>query len=291
VSIVGDPIDRLRSSDPQGPIVFFATPAYSGCHPLYVRSLLDSARELCAAGFRVQWTAAIHQALIQNAREELFGHFLASPAEWMAMVDGDIGWDRDLPLRMIRFAKNDVASRGLVAAPAPGRKLYIERAMEQGLQEAIGFNIAPSDHDELRKLHESAVSQSRGPDDAPLPADAFIRVPLCASNFFVMHRSAAEKMADFYRRDLEVDVAGVRTVALFHPLIEERTHFGEDLSFFIRWQRAKIAPIWAITTATLSHSGPITLTGSLHRMLFEPRHPEPVSRSWPYEPPNQGDLR
>lgn len=285
-SIVGEPIDRLRSVDPQGPVVFFATPAYAGLHPLYVRSLMDSTRELCAAGFRVQHAFTIHQALIQNAREELFGHFLASGAEWMIMVDGDIGWEKDLPLRMVRFGMVNPAARCLIAAAAPGRKLYIERAIERGLQEAIGFNVAPSSFDALRKLHEDAVEQPHG--DA---ADQFIRVPLCASTFFVMHKGAAQKMADTYRRELEVNIAGTPSVAVFHPIVEDKIHYGEDLSFFMRWTRMRHAPIWAITTGTLSHSGPLTLTGQLHRTLFEPHHPETVARSWPYEEaPAKGDM-
>jgi hypothetical protein len=287
-SIVGEPIDRLRSTDPKGAVVFFATPAYAGIHPLYVRSLLDATRELCAAGYRVQHAFTIHQALIQNAREELFGHFLASGAEWLVMPDGDIGFEKDLPLRMIQFMSADVAVRGLCAAPAPGRKLYIERAIEKGLQEAIGFNISPSNHDALRALHENAHEERFQSRDAP---DRFIRVPLCSTTFFMMHKSAAQKMAYFYKRDLEVNIAGTPSVAVFHPIIEDKLHYGEDLSFFLRWVRMRYAPIWAITTATLSHSGPITLTGQLHRTLFQPHHTETVSRSWPYEETQiKGDM-
>jgi hypothetical protein len=269
MSIVTDPIDRLRSTDPKGPVVFFATPAYAGLHPLYVRSLLDATRELCASGYRVQHCFTIHQALIQNAREELFGHFLASGAQWMVMADGDIGWDKDLVRIILDFDKP------LCAAAAPGRKLYIERAIESGkLQEAIGFNVAPSNHDELRKLSEAGEK---------FHGHTFIRVPLCATTFFVMRRDAAVAMADFYRRELKVKVAGTPSVAVFHPLIEDELHYGEDLSFFLRYVRMAATPIWAITTATLSHSGPLTITGCLDRTLFSPGDTEPVTRSWPYE--------
>ncbi len=268
----------MRSVDSQGPIVFFATPAYAGLHPLYVRSLLSSTRHLCAAGYRVQHAFTIHQALIQNAREELLGHFLASSAQWLIMVDGDIGWPEDLPFRIMRFDKP------LCAAAAPGRKLYLDRAIAlRSQQAAIGFNVAPGDHEELRRLIDQTGEK--------MGIDTFIRVPLCASTFFVMRRDAAVAMAEFYRRDLEVNIAGTPSVALFHPLVEDKIHYGEDLSFFIRWNRSRLGPIWAITTATLSHSGPLTFTGSLHRTLFDAENPEPVTRSWPYEEaPAQGDM-
>lgn len=276
-SIVGDTIDRLHSVDPQGPAVFFATPAYAGLHPLYVRSLLESTRELCRAGLRVQHSFTIHQALIQNAREELFGQFLASGAKWMVMADGDIGWDKHLPRILTDFDKP------LVAAAAPGRKLYLERAIQSGkLQEAIGFNVAPSDHDALRGLSRAGET---------FHGHTFIRVPLCATTFFVMRRDAALHMADFYRHELEVNIAGTPSVALFHPLIEDKLHYGEDLSFFLRYVRMRYAPIWAITSATLSHSGPLTFTGNLERTLFDAGNSEPVTRAWPYEETTtQGDL-
>jgi len=279
-SIVGDPIDRMKSPDPDGEIVFFATPSYAGLHPLYVRSLLDATRELCSLGYRVQHSFTIHQALISNSREELFGHFPASGAKWMVMVDGDIGFPKDLVPTILSFDKP------LCAAAAPGRKLYIERAIKSGkLQEAIGFNVAPSDHDALRKLHDESCGAVKHKDHT------FIRVPLCATTFFVMRRDAAQAMADFYRRELKIDIAGTPSVAVFHQLIEDETHYGEDLSFFMRYARMRYAPIWAITSATLSHSGPLTLTGSLERMLFDAENQEPVTRSWPYEKvPGKGDM-
>jgi len=290
-SVSTAPIDRLRSTDPKGPVAFFATPAYAGCHPLYMRSLLESTRELCARGWRVQHTWSIHQALIHNAREELFGQFLASGADWMFMIDSDIGWEATLPLRIASF------NEPVVCVPVPGRSLNLPRATKSGrMQDALSYYML-DDRDEARTRLAGA---RRSLWNDPLPSasgiisstlDRFFEIDSSGAAWFAMRRDAALLLAEKHP-ELSIHVADTRSWALFQPLVENGTHWGEDISFFARWRRLpEGGRIWCCATATLSHSGPVTIVGNLARAVEEPESEEPILRSWPYEKTaRRGDL-
>lgn len=288
------PIDRLRSTDPNGPVAFFATPAYAGCHPLYMRSILETTREMCARGWRVQHMWSIHQSLVQNAREELFGQFLASGADWMFMMDGDVGWEPTLPLRIAAF------NEPVVYAPVPGRSLNLERLAKTGhLQDALSY-YAFDDRDETRaRLADARRSVCKDPRESPPNSvvvgfehgieDRFFETETASTTWFAMRRDAALLLAEKHP-ELAIRLAGTRSWALFQPLVEGGMHWGEDISFFARWRRAG-GRIWCCATATLSHSGPVTIVGNLARAVEEPEHEEAILRSWPYEEnARQGDL-
>ncbi len=284
------PIDRLISTDPKGPIAFFATPSYAGCHPLYVRSLLESTRAMCARGWRVQHAWAIHQALVQNAREELFGQFLDSGADWMFMIDGDVGWEPTLPLRVAAFGEP------VVYAPVPGRSLNLARSAKSGhVQDALAY-YAFDDREETRerlKTARRAPSTWHDPTNPSNPPteDRFFETDTASTTWFAMRRDAALLLAEKHPElALWNRQANTRSWALFHPLVEGGMHWGEDISFFARWKRSG-GRIWCCASATLSHSGPVTIVGNLARAVEDPASDEPVLRSWPYEEKaRRGDL-
>jgi hypothetical protein len=274
--ITGPEIDRMKSTDPKGPVVMFATPAYAGLHPLYVRSLLQSTRELCARGVRCSHTFTIHQSLIQNAREELFGQFLLSGADWMFMTDGDVGWEPTLPARMMALGEP------VVAAPVPGRSLDLQ-AVAQGGRPADGLKFIALPKEELR---EKLASARRNVWHDPLLSgqdieDRFFEMPLAVTTLFMMRRDAALHLCEQHP-ELKVRIGDTPSWALFHPLVEREMHWGEDASFFTRYRRAG-GKIWIIGTATLSHSGPVTIEGQLATSVEQPEAAGRVVRSWPYE--------
>jgi hypothetical protein len=234
----------LKSTDPQGPIVFFGTPAYSGCHPLYVMSLIDATRALNARGYRVQHYFSQGCSIITNAREEILGAFLASRAQWLAMVDSDIGWPADLILRMLELREP------MMAAAVPYRTVDVSKIEAGTYADGITFNTTPSAPEELR-----ALPQKKG----------FVSVKSIGTAFILMSRDAVMAMIRRYP-DTEIMVSGLLSYALFAQVVAGGKHAGEDTSFFARWS-AMGGQIWVVTDAEITHTGPMTIGGNLARKM------------------------
>lgn len=232
----------LKSTNPEGPIVFFATPAYHGLSVWYVDSLLNATRDLNAHGFRVQHYFQRDCPLITNAREELLGMFLASKAEWMVMVDNDIGWPRDLVRRMIAFGEP------MMIAGVPYRSIDVEKIEAGTYSDGLAFNTTTP---------EILADRPQ--------RDGFVKVDGAGTAFFVIRRAAVESMARRYA-DLEIQINHVKTWALFAQLIQQKTHMGEDTSFFRRWTLMG-GEIWCCLDADITHEGPVIVGGNLGRKM------------------------
>jgi hypothetical protein len=246
----------LRSTDPKGPLVFFATPAYGGLQPLYVMSLINAMRDLSARGFRTQPYWSANCSIIANAREELLGAFLLSSAEWMAMIDSDIGWPPDLLARMIAFGQP------MMAAAVPYRTLDMDEIESTGRYlEGVGFNVTPRDRAEFQKREKrSGFVRLTGADNV-------------GTAFLVIHRTAVLALCNKYP-ELEVLTGpAMKTWALFHQFVEDKRHWGEDTSFFRRWH-AMGGETWVLLDALLSHTGPMTVAGNFQHQLSEENEPD-----------------
>ena len=241
-----------KSANPDGPIVAFCVPAYDGGKTLFFESLVSATRDLNAHGFRVQHFFQNGCSIITNAREELLGMFLVSKAEWMVMVDNDIGWSPDLVRRMITFGAP------MMIAAVPYRSIDVEKIQTLGsYSDGITFNT-PTEG--LRERYS--------------PRTGFVRVNSAGTAFIVCRRDAILAMARKYP-DLELTINHVTTWALFHQLIEDKTHLGEDGSFFRRWTRMG-GEIWCCADAEMTHTGPVTVGGSLARKIL--REDDPARR-------------
>lgn len=235
---------ELKSTDPEGPIVFIGTPSYSGCHPLYVMSLVQTLRDLGSKGFRTQVYFAMNCSIITNAREELLGAFLASRAEYLAMIDNDLGWPADLIARMIAFGEP------MTAAAVPYRTIDASKIEAGTYSDGITFNITPSAPEAL-----AMQPQKNG----------FVQVSEVGTAFILIRRDAVMAMIRRFA-DLEILVSGLPSYALFHQVIGGKKHAGEDTSFFARWT-AIGGQIWALTDAEITHTGPMSVGGNLARKM------------------------
>jgi hypothetical protein len=234
----------LRSTDPNGPIVFIGTPAYSGCHPLYVMSLVNTLRDLGSKGFRTQVYFSQGCSIITNAREELLGAFLASRADYLAMVDSDLGWPADLIARLIAFGEP------VTAAAVPYRTIDAAKIEAGTYSDGITFNTTPSSPEELARCPQK---------------NGFVQVSSVGTAFILLRRDAIMAMVRRFA-DLEIDVSGLLSYALFHQLIGARRHAGEDTSFFQRWTHIG-GQIWVLTDAEITHTGPVSVGGNLARKM------------------------
>jgi hypothetical protein len=234
----------LRSTDPNGPIVFIGTPAYSGCHPLYVMSLVNTLRDLGSKGFRTQVYFSQGCSIITNAREELLGAFLASRADYLAMIDSDLGWPADLIARLIAFGEP------VTAAAVPYRTIDAAKIEAGTYSDGITFNTTPSSPEDLARCPQK---------------NGFVQVSSVGTAFILLRRDAIMAMVRRFA-DLEIDVSGLLSYALFHQLIGARRHAGEDTSFFQRWTHIG-GQIWVLTDAEITHTGPVSVGGNLARKM------------------------
>ncbi len=254
----------LKSTDPKGPIVFFATPAYHGLSCWYVESLLNATRDLNAHGYRVQHYFQRDCPLITNAREELLGMFLASGAEWMVMIDNDIGWPPDLVRRMIAFGEP------MMIAAVPYRSIDVEKIEAGSYADGVTFNTT------------AAEVLAERPE-----RDGFIKVDYAGTAFFVMRREALLAMTRRYA-DLEIQVNHVKTCALFAQILQNKTHMGEDTSFFRRWTLMG-GEIWCYVDANITHEGPVIVGGNLARKIEGVNDPmKQWVRGSPHKAPGTG---
>ena len=226
-------IERLHSTVANGPVVMFATPAYAGIDPRHAKSLLESAAEFAKRGYRTKHFFTTGQSLAANARAELFGHFLADPeAEWMLMADSDVGWERDLPLRLMSCDKPVV---GVVVPEVndffPGQPLRWD------------FEHRRTWTDPLNPAH--------------VVHDRYGQTPHLGVNLVLVQKNAAKALAERYAH-LAIRVGDTKTFAVFHPHHEEDQTLPEDAAFFLRCAESGV-PAWASGTARVSRTKRITV--------------------------------
>ncbi len=232
----------MKSTDPKGPVVFFATPAYDGCKPWYVLSLIDATRDLNSKGYRVKHFFSHGCSIVTNAREELIGAFIASGAEWLVMCDSDIGWPADLIARMIAFGEP------MMIAAVPYRSIDTEKIEAGTYSDGILFNTTKAEDCRDREFR-----------------DGFVRVDHAGSAFMVCRRDTILAMTRRYA-DLEVQIGHIKSWALFAQLIVNKTHVGEDISFFRRWLSMG-GQVWCCVDAEMTHTGPMTVGGNMARKI------------------------
>lgn len=240
----------LRSTNPAGPVVLIATPAYGGVQPLAVNSLINAMRALGSHGYRTQPYWSANCSLVPNAREELLGVFLRSHAAWLAMIDNDIGYPPDLLGRMIAFGAP------MMAAAVPYRTIDVAEIEASGRYlDGIQFNLTPLDRSELgTRPQKDGFLRLQGADGV-------------GGAFLVMRRDTVERMVDAYP-ELGVDTGPeIATAALFAQFVDRRRHWGEDTSFMRRWHALPGAETWVCMDADVTHTGPMTIGGNLAKAL------------------------
>lgn len=246
----------MKSTNPNGPIVLFATPAYGGLQPLAVASLVNAMRDLAAHGYRTQPYWSVNCSIITNAREELVGVSLLSRAEWIVMSDNDVGYPADLVRRMIDFGAP------MMAAAIPYRTLDMSEIEATGrYYDGVQFNLTPMDREEIKKCETR---------------NGFLKLPKTGgvgAAFMVMNRAVLETMANRYAELATASSPEIRTFALFHQFLDQSRHWGEDTSFMRRWHELG-GETWVCMDAQVTHTGPMTIGGNLAKALLEIDDPE-----------------
>lgn len=212
--------------------LLICTPAYSGwVHINYATSLLRTQSYMERFGLRAAAQFLAGCARLAMARNELTRLFMASDADYMLMVDADIGWEQDAPLKLMMHDLPFVAGT------------TVKRGTDLNCFRGTGMNIDRFRHDDKRGL---------------------IKAGAVGTGFIMLRRDMILKMQRAYPNlRLEDESSGDPAYALFAEMLTpEGSDEGEDYSFCNRWT-AIGGEIWIDPWLVLSHVTESTHVGIL----------------------------
>jgi hypothetical protein len=207
--------------------VLIAAPTYSGLHPDYVASLLDTCHCLAEAGVPCAWTHRT-SSLVPRGRNQLAALFGASPAcSHLLFVDSDMGWRPPDVLRLLAADKDVVAGVGATRAGGPDAVLA------------------------CRPFPDSP---------APCPRTGLVQVEAAGAAFMLIRRRVFARLAAAFPDERITDAPGLPPAEAAHMhnffplLVEDGTFVGEDFAFCRRW-RMTGGEVWVDATIRLRHHG------------------------------------
>ena len=266
----------LLSTDPAGPVVMLATPAYGGIQPLHELAIVETMRDLARRGYRTIRQHSVGNPILPYARANLLGAFWRSRADWMLMVDGDIGFPGEMVGDMIGWSDKRwqrsklLPSQYMLAAVAPMRDYAVDRVLATGnAMDGISWAMTPG-VDHLADVHELS---SKGLIDMDKEGvlDGFVTRQCVGTGFVLAHQSAISRLIVAHP-ELRYEEDGRETWSLFHPFLHGGKAVPEDVAFFDRW-RLLDGAIWVKLDAPMTHTGPMTVGANLRDVLLGGKSP------------------
>lgn len=226
----GLPVEKI---DLTGIRLLISTPNASGRYSRgYVKSLIKTILALTKYGAYVDWHDHAGSSDLPLARALLFASaYKTSFTHWLS-IDDDMDYNFLDIVRMLKL------NREFIAAAGPAKSDEPKFAMS--CMDAFGRPIPPQGEPETGVLHATHVGGA----------------------FVLLNRTCMEKMVAGYPELEFLDNTGQSAWALYHPLIVNKRHVGEDFAFCERW-RAIGGRVDVLTTVTLGHSGDKTWSGKL----------------------------
>lgn len=175
-----------------------------------------------------------HAAQIDEARNKLARSMLDdSEAEWLFVVDADMGFDHDIVERLVRAANPD-------DRPVVGGLCFGQKTDGAGTFHSRRFRIIPT----IFSMYETDTEVGFVPM-LDYPRDDLVECDATGAACLLIHRSALQRVRDTY---------GDRW---FSPLevpkgADGRTRFSEDMSFCLRLKAAGI-PLYVHTGIQTTH--------------------------------------
>lgn len=205
------------------------------------RSFVDLVGYDLSNGRRLAEWAAVRSGAMQlpESRNKLAQQALDNGAEWLFMVDSDMGFERDTLDRLLACA--DPQTRPVVGALCFANRELAPDGMG-------GMHTFPSPTILMWRLQEDGVWRFQGIDHYPV--NSLIRVGATGAACILIHRSALERIAE-----------------RFGPVWFDRVAdsggglMGEDISFCWRLQELDI-PLWMHTGVRTTHFKSIWLAES-----------------------------
>jgi hypothetical protein len=255
----------MTAAPPAAARLLVATPLYGGAEADYLRSVvsLTGAAERAGVGCSFAWLS--NNAVIERARNALAAAFLQSDATHLVFVDGDIGFDADALIDLVRRTQGD-ERLDVVGVPYPKRRInwgLVARAAAKGLGDS---NPAA-----LERFSGVFALDALEPG-ANVRMDEPLELLRVGTGLMVIRRDVIEGLAARHPElryapdalDRESGLTGEHLTALFHPLIDPDTgHLLSDDYAFCHRVRAAGYRIWLAPWMRTTHTGPARFAGAL----------------------------
>ena len=215
-----------------GTTLAVATPAHdNNVCVQFLQSWTDTLVTLMRAQTAIPWLMTLPgESLVMRARNTIVWQFLNQcDAEWLLMVDADMGWQGGAIARLLALGKTGK----LIVGGAGPRK-----------QDDPSFCVRLS-----------------GPYIQVDKDTGCIRATELGTGLLLIHRSVLQTMVNAYP-DLQYDDNGKMVTMLFDTSIVGRKLFSEDYTFMHR-AAACGYEIWVDPTVELTHVGPKAWKGTL----------------------------
>lgn len=251
---------------PSAPVrLMIATPLYDGAQADYLRSIVGLTGAAERAGVPCSFAWLSNNAVIDRARNLLAARFLASDATHLVFIDGDIGFDPDQLIALVRQMQTD-DRLAVVGAPYPKRR--------------INWNLVASAAAKgLAAQNPAALERFSGVFAIDLvdPAGTFrldqpIELIRAGTGLMVIRREVIETLCQRHpelrytpdQLDRDSGLAGDHLTALFQPLIDPDTgHLLSDDYAFCHRVRAAGFRLWLAPWMRTTHTGPARFGGAL----------------------------
>ena len=233
-------INKTQPSKP--PSIFIATPMFGGqANYMYMISLINLLTKLGQAGIPSMFEIAANESLITKARNILVEGFLKSNATHMLFIDGDLGFDADDVVRMIK------ADKDLIGGQYAKKKINwdVVKRVVQGVPDIPGPHInAVIAESTFRPIGDQMSFDINQP----------VEVESIATGMMLIRREVFEKMAKELP-EIEIISGGSETMdpktmtritdahrkahAYFDVSIDPVTkaYTSEDFTFCKRWRQ------------------------------------------------------
>ena len=255
-----------------------ATPLYGGAEADYLRSIVGLAGTAERGGVPCAFAWLSNNAVIDRARNVLAAKFMASDATHLVFIDGDIGFDPDQLIALVRQMQAD-DRLAVVGAPCPKRR--------------INWNlVASASAKGLAADNPAALERFSGVFAIDLvdPAGNFrldqpIELLRVGTGLMVIRREVIETPLAAHpalrytpdQLDRDSGLASDQITALFQPLIDPDTgHLLSDDYAFCHRVRAAGFRLWLAPWMRTTHTGPARFGGTLADLAALSAAPQPA---------------
>jgi hypothetical protein len=233
-------INKPESQKP--PAIFIATPMFGGqANYMYMIGLINLLTKLGQNGIASMFEIAANESLITKARNILVEGFLKSNATHMLFLDGDLGFDAEDVMRMIR------ADKDIIGGQYAKKKINwdVVKRVVQGVP-----NIPPA---HINAVIAESTFRPIG-DTMTFDINQPVEVESIATGMMLIKREVFEKMAKELP-EIEIISGGSETMdpktmtrvtdahrkahAFFDTSIDPvtRAYTSEDFTFCQRWRK------------------------------------------------------
>lgn len=260
------------------PRLMIATPLYGGAEADYLRSVVGLTGAAERAGVACNFAWLSNNAVIDRARNLLAAKFLASDATHLVFIDGDIGFEPEQLIALVRQMQAD-DSLAVVGAPCPKRRVnwtLVASAAAKGLA---------ADNPAALERFSGVFAIDLVDPAGQFRMDQPIELVRVGTGLMAIRRDVIETLCQRHpelrytadQLDRDSGLTAGQLTALFQPLIDPDTgHLLSDDYAFCHRVRAAGFRLWLAPWMRTTHTGPARFGGTLADLAALSAAPHPA---------------